>query len=89
MYQSRVNVEILYMKREKYRKGLIQQELTSETNTIGSKKFLDTKTDWMRQLVNAHEKEKKKNPISKESNKLAKQLGLTPKKNKVTKAIKT
>ena len=47
----------------------------------------------MLQLVNTHEKQKKKYSISKESNKFAKQLGFTAKKigikDKPIEAVKT
>ena len=47
--------------------------------TIGLKIYLDTKTDWILQLVNTHNKQKKTYSICKESNKYANQLNLTPK----------
>ena len=52
-------------------------ELTNKATTIGLKKYLDTTTDWMLQLINIEKKPKKTYSISKESNKLANQLDLT------------
>ena len=45
MHHPRANIKHLYIKRENDRIGLIQPELTYKTNTIGLKKYLDTKTD--------------------------------------------
>ena len=59
MHHPRADIEHLYIKRENGERGLIQAELTYEITTIGLKKYLDTTTDWMLQLSNTHEKEKK------------------------------
>ena len=63
MHHPRADIERLYIKRENNGRGLIQRELTDKTTIVGSKKYLDTTTDWMLQLVNAHEKKKKKKNI--------------------------
>ena len=45
MHHPRTYIERLYIKRENGERVLIQQELTSQTTTIGLKKYLDTTTD--------------------------------------------
>ena len=59
MLHPRANVERLYVQRENGGWGLVLLELTNKTTTIDCKKFLNTTTDWMLQLVNIHEKQKK------------------------------
>ena len=44
------------------------------------KKYMDTTTDRIQQLVNTHEKQKKIFSISKESNQFANKLDIMPKK---------
>ena len=58
-HHIRADIERLYVKRENSGSGLIWQELTSKTTTIGLKKYLDTIIEWILQLVNIYEKEKK------------------------------
>ena len=53
------------VKRENGGRQLVQLELIYKTTTIGLKKYLDTTTDWMLQLVNIPEKQKKKNQFVK------------------------
>ena len=59
MHHPRVDTEHLYVKRENGGGGLIQQEMTYKTITIGLKKYLDITTDWILQLINTHKKRKK------------------------------
>ena len=66
MYHPRGDIKHYHIKRENG-KRLIQPELTYKTITIGSKKYLDI-TDWMLQLVNTHEKQKKKKKFNKKIN---------------------
>ena len=70
----KIDIEHFFIKWGNGRRGLSQQELTYEINTIGLKKYLDTITNWLLQLVNIHEKKKKKYTLSKESYKFANQL---------------
>ena len=59
MHHPREERERLYAKRENVRRELTQLELTYKTATIGLKKYLDATKDWMLQLLNIHEKQKK------------------------------
>ena len=61
MHHPKAGLGRQYIKKENGGRGLIQQELTSKTTTIGLKKYLDTTTDWMLQLVNTHTRIKRKN----------------------------
>ena len=54
------DTECLYVRRENGGRCLIQKELTYKITTIRLKKYLDTTTDWMIQLVDTHEKQRKK-----------------------------
>ena len=65
MHHPRVDIRHLYIKREDGGKGLIKLELANKTIAVGRKKYLDKTTEWMIQLVNRHEKQKKKCPIKK------------------------
>ena len=56
MHHPKTDTEHHYIKREN---DGIQQELTDKTTSIGSKKYLDTKTGWMLQSVNTYKKQKK------------------------------
>ena len=89
IHHRRADIERFYIKRENDGRNLIQLELIYKTIIIGLKKYLDVTTDWMLQLVNAHEK---KNSISKERDMFFNQLELKPKeihlKDKVTKTEK-
>ena len=58
MQYPRADIERLKIKRGNDGTELIQSELTNTTTTIGLKKYLDTTTDWMLQLVNTCKKEK-------------------------------
>ena len=49
MHYSKTDRERLYVNTENEGRGLIQQEVTYKTATIGLKKYLDTATDWMLQ----------------------------------------
>ena len=69
MYYPRVDIERLYIK-----KG--NGERIDLKTTNGSKKYFDTITDWLLQLINTHEKQKEKYLIHKENRKFAKQLVL-------------
>ena len=60
MHQPRADTECHYVKREN---GGIPLKFTYNTTTVGLKKY---STDWMLQLVNIHEKQKKKYSIYKE-----------------------
>ncbi len=60
--------QVQFIDRENTERELIQLELAYKTTTIGLKKYLDTTTDWILQLVNTYKKEKKIYSISKESN---------------------
>ena len=59
MHHPRADIVHLYIKRENGGRGLIQLELTYKTTTIGLKKYLDTTTDWILQLVNTWEAKEK------------------------------
>ena len=52
-------------------RSLSQLELVYKTTTIRLKKYLDTKADWMLQLVNRFKKLVKNYAANKESNKFA------------------
>ena len=54
MHHPRADIKHLYVKRENGGRGLIQLKLTYKTTTVGIKKYLDTTTHWMIQLVNTH-----------------------------------
>ena len=58
---------------------MVKLELTHKTTTIELKKYFDATTGWILQLVNAHDKQKKKHSFCKESNEFAKQLDFTTK----------
>ena len=92
MHHPRADIEHFYIKRENGGRGLIQLELAYKTTTIELKKYLNTTTDWMLQLVKTHNKQKKKNSIIKERDKFAKQLEFTLKeiyiKDRAIKATK-
>ena len=59
-HHPRTDIERLYIRRENGGRGLIQQEMTNKTTTIGLKKYLDSIIDWRLQLVNTHENQKTK-----------------------------
>ena len=73
MHHPRADIEHLYIKRWNDGSWLIQLEL------INYNKIKEILWHNNRQLVNIHKKQKKKYSISKEINKFAKQLNLTPK----------
>ena len=50
------DIKRFYVKRENDRRGFIQLELTYKITAIRLKKY----SDWILQLVNSHEKQKKK-----------------------------
>ena len=79
MHHPRADIEHLYGKRENGGKGLIQLKLTYKIATVGLKKYVDTATDSIWQLIYTHENQKKKKSICKESNIFANQHDLTPK----------
>ena len=85
MQHPRAELEHLDIKRENSGNGLIQQELTYKTTTIGLKKYLETTTDWMLQLVDTHEKRKKKYSINQESKKCSNQINLKLKEININK----
>ena len=49
----------LYIKRENSGGGFIQIEFTINTTTVGLLKYFDTIINWMVQLVNTHERQRK------------------------------
>ena len=51
MHHPRADIERLYIERENDGKELIQLESNSKRTIIWLKKYLDTTTDWMLQLV--------------------------------------
>ena len=55
---------------------MIQLELSYRTSTIGLVQYLDNTNDWMLQLVNLHENEKKLHSVTKESKKFSRELSL-------------
>ena len=77
MHHPRAHIERLYGKGKNGGRRFILLKLTNKTTAIGFNKYLDTTTDWMLQIVNTHEKQKKKYSISKGSNRFANQLDFT------------
>ena len=77
--QRRADIECLYVKRESLARGLIHLELTYKTTTKELKKYLHPTTDWMLQLQNTYEKQKKKIFNDKESKSFTYELKPTPK----------
>ena len=67
MHYPKANVDRLYIPRNEGGRGMIQLELSYKTSTIGQHRNRTTTTDWMLQLVLAHDKTKKLTLISKQS----------------------
>ena len=66
----------VYIPKHEGGRGMIQLELSYKTWTIGQNKYLTTLTDWMQQLVVAHNKTQKVHSISKQSHKFKQELNI-------------
>ena len=62
MHHPKADIDRLYIPRNERGRRMIQLELSYKTSTIGLHKYLTTTTDWMLQLVLAHDKTKKSSP---------------------------
>ena len=58
MHYPKANVDRLYIPKNEGGRGMIQLELSYKTSTIGQHKYRTTTTDWVLQLVLAHDKQK-------------------------------
>ena len=59
MHHLKADLDRLYIPRNERGNEIIQLELNYKTSTIGQHKYLTKTTDWMLQLVLAHDKTKK------------------------------
>ena len=59
MHHPNADKDWLYLPRSEGDRSLIQTELTDKATTIGRHKYLQTKKDWMMELVRKHENSKK------------------------------
>ena len=66
----------VYIPKHEGGRGMIQLELSYKTWTIGQNKYLTTLTDWMQQLVVAHNKTQKVHSVSKQSHKFKQELNI-------------
>ena len=76
MHHLEVDVDRVYIPRHEGGRGMIQLELSCKTWTIGQHKYRTTLTDWMQQLVVAHDKTQKVHSISKQSHKFKQELNI-------------
>ena len=74
MHHLEVDVDRVYIPRHEGGREMIQLELSCKTWTIGQHKYRTTLTDWMQQLVVAHDKTQKVHSISKQSHKCKQEL---------------
>ena len=75
MHHPKADVDRLSIPRNEGGRGIIQLELSYKT-TIGQHKYFTTTTDWMLELVLAHDKTKKAHSISKQSYKFKQELNV-------------
>ena len=76
MHHLEVDVDRVYIPRHEGGREMIQLELSCKTWTIGQHKYRTTLTDWMQQLVVAHDKTQKVHSISKQSHKFKQELNI-------------
>lgn len=76
MQHPKTDVDRLNIPRKDGGRGLIQQELSLKTATIGLQKYFETTKDWMLKLVNINEQTKNMHSIKKESSKFATELNI-------------
>ena len=60
IHHPKADIKCLSVKSKNGGIGLIPQELTHKTATFGLKKYFDSITDWVLQLVNIQKNQKKK-----------------------------
>ena len=75
MHHQRTDIDRLHIRRGNNGIDLIHLQLSHKTTTVRLKKYLATSTEWILQLVNVHEIQKKKYSASK----FAKEIDLIPK----------
>ena len=59
MHHPKAYVDRVYLPRKEGGRGLIQLEMSYKTTTIGLDTYIQNNYDWMIQLVNQHERNKK------------------------------
>ena len=72
MHHPKAHIDRLYIPRKLGGRRMIQRDLNYKTSTVGQRIYLTKTTNWMLQLVLAHDKTKKSHSISKVSYNLKK-----------------
>ena len=76
MHHPKADIDRIYLPRKEGGRGLIQLEMSYKTTTIGLDTYIQNNYDWMIQLVNQHERNKKLHSVTKEAQRYRRELNL-------------
>ena len=76
MHHSKADMDRIYLPRKEGGRGLIQLEMSYKTTVIGLDTYIQNNYDWMIQLVNQHERNKKLHSVTKEAQRYRRELNL-------------
>ena len=76
MHHPKADIDRIYLPRKEGGRGLIQLEIFYKTTTIGLDTYILNNYDWMIQVVNQHERNKKVHSVRKEAQRYRRELDL-------------
>ena len=76
MHHPKADIDRIYLPRKEGGRGLIQLEMSYKTTTTGLDTYIQNNYDWMIQLVNQHERNKKLHSVTKEAQRYRRELNL-------------